>query len=279
MAKEFSGAGDPARTLSILWGIQQIPARGPKPGLSIVQIVAAAMTIADTDDGLDSLSMRRVADELGVGTMSIYTYVPSKAELIDLMLDAAYAEVGVLPEDRTDRGRHRNWPAGLRAVADANWRLYQRHPWMLQVSTGRPALGPNAVAKYDLELSAVEGIGLTDVEMDAVISLVHSHVEGMARQKLDARLAERRSGMTDQQWWEATSPVFAEVYEPDRFPVATRVGAAAGQEHNAAHDPDHAYEFGLERLLDGIAAYVDRSTTEDPHAQARPGKKTARTRR
>jgi hypothetical protein len=133
---------------------------------------------------------------------------------------------------------------------------------MLQVFTGRPPLGPNAIAKYDLELRVVDGIGLTDVEIDAAITLVHTHVEGVARRKVEAAQAERRTGMTDSQWWQATAPALAEVFDPERFPVADRVGQAAGQAHQAAYDPDHEYIFGLDRLAEGIAALIRRSADQ-----------------
>src|SRR5919112_1054849 len=87
VSTEYSGSGDPQRSMELLWGLQQRPKRGPKPRLTVEQIVQAALGVADAE-GLAALSMRRVADELGVAPMSLYTYVPSKAELIDVMLDA-----------------------------------------------------------------------------------------------------------------------------------------------------------------------------------------------
>ena len=92
MVLEYSGGGDPKRTMALLWGIGKKPTRGPKPGLSVGRIVGAAIEVADAE-GLAALSMRRVADRLGIGTMSLYTYVPGKAELIDVMLDTVLGEV------------------------------------------------------------------------------------------------------------------------------------------------------------------------------------------
>ena len=142
-----SGSGDPSGTISRLWGTHQVPSRGPKHALTTAQVVAAAVGVADADRALARLSMRRVADSLGVGTMSLYTYVASRDELIEMMLDDVYGEaVRDLP-DRTIT----DWRLGLRAVADVNWSLCLRHPWVLEIFTGRPALGPNAIAKYDRE--------------------------------------------------------------------------------------------------------------------------------
>lgn len=92
MATIQTGGGDPARSMALLWGTEAPPrTRGRKPGLTVGGIATAAIELADTE-GLEALSMRRVAQRLGVGTMSLYTYVPGKAELVDVMLDAIHLE-------------------------------------------------------------------------------------------------------------------------------------------------------------------------------------------
>ena len=83
--------GDATRTMELLWGLAPRPTRGPKQGLTLEAVVDAAVALADAE-GIDALSMRRVAEALGVGAMSLYTYVPGKAELVDLMLDRVYGE-------------------------------------------------------------------------------------------------------------------------------------------------------------------------------------------
>jgi AcrR family transcriptional regulator len=250
MATEYSGRGDPARTMALLWGTQKRPSRGPKPGLSVERVVQTAIEISDAE-GLGALSMRRVADRLGVSTMSLYTYVPGKAELIDVMLDAVLGEA-VGPHDVAG-----GWRERLEIVARENWALFHRHPWILQVAAmSRPPLGPNVIAKYDHELRAVEGIGLTDVEMDSVLTLVLEYVQGTARNAVEASQAERRTGMTDEGWWSANAPLLGMVFDAERYPTAARVGTAAGAAHGAAYDPDQAFEFGLQRVLDGVEAFV-----------------------
>jgi AcrR family transcriptional regulator len=253
---DSSGSADPARTIALLWGTRQLPQRGPRHALTADQIVAAAVGIADGDKDLSSLSMRRVAESLGVGTMSLYTYVTSRAELVEAMLDSVYGEAVT----RLKKISTSDWRNGLRHVAAANWAMYLQHPWTLQVFTGRPPLGPNAIAKYDLELCVVDGIGLTDIEMDAAITLVHTHMEGVARRKLEAERARRHSGITDIQWWQVAAPALAEVLDPACFPIADRVGTAAGQAHQAAYNVGHEYAFGLDRLIEGIAALIRKPT-------------------
>lgn len=250
MATEYSGTGDPARTMALLWGMRKKPVRGPKPGLSVEEVVLAAVEVADAE-GIAALSMRRVAERLGASTMSLYTYVPSKAELIDVMLDAVLGEA-VGTNDVAG-----GWREGLASVARENWALHHRHPWTLQVAAmSRPPLGPNAIAKYDYELRVVDGIGLTDVEMDSVLTLVLGYVQGAARTSVEAAEAEKRTGKTDEQWWSANAPLLEKVFDPGRYPTASRVGRAAGEAHQGAYDPGYAFEFGLRRVLDGIEVLV-----------------------
>jgi AcrR family transcriptional regulator len=262
MATEYTGGGDPIRSIELLWGVAdaaQPGRRGPKPRLSVPSITRAAVEVADAE-GMGALSMRRVAEHLGVSVMSLYTYVPGKAELVDLMLDLVCGEA-VQPADSTDATDDGpgGWRARLDGVARRNWALLRRHPWLLQIAaTARPPLGPNVIAKYDHELQAVEGVGLTDVEMDAALTLVLGHTEGAARRAVEMSQAEQRTGMSDDQWWAASAPLLAKVFDAERFPTAARVGAAAGEALQAAYDPEHAFEFGLQRILDGIEALIDR---------------------
>ena len=247
---EYSGRGDPARTMELLWGTKKRSSRGPRPGLSVKEIVRVAVEVADAE-GLEALSMRRVAERLGISTMSLYTYVPGKGELLDAMLDEVMGET--VGPDETSGG----WRERLELVARRNWELYHRHPWMLQVAaTSRPPLGPNVIAKYDYELRAVDGIGLTEVEMDSVLTLVLGHAEGAARRAVVAAQLERRTGTTDDEWWAANAPLLEKVFDAERYPTAVRVGAAAGAAYGAAYDPEHAFEFGLGCVLDGVEALV-----------------------
>lgn len=246
----FAGSGDPARSLALLWRTKERTSRKGKPELSVDLIVRTAIEIADAS-GLPALSMRRVAERLGVGTMSLYTYVPGKAELLDVMLDTVYGEVV------TPAATEGSWRDRLEHIARQNMALYQRHPWLLQVATSRPVLGPNLVTKYDRELAAIDGIGLTDLEMDSVLTLITGYVHGAARGARDAATAEQSTGMSDEQWWYAHLPFLERMMDGSRYPVAGRVGTAAGEEHGAAYNPEHAFEFGLQRVLDGVQVLID----------------------
>jgi AcrR family transcriptional regulator len=272
MPPDRSSAGDPARTLALLWrdADRRAPARGPRPGLSVDRVVDAAVELADRD-GLAAVTVRRVAEALGIAPMSVYTYVPGKAELLDLMVDAVGGEtarpgrVAGGWRDRLEQVARENWALYRRhpwlvhmAFSRENLALYRRHPWVAAVSTVRPPLGPGLIAKYDHELRAFEGLGLGDVEQDAALEYLLSFVQASARAAIDARASRRDSGQTDAQWWERNAPLLARVFDAERFPVAVRVGTAAGTAHQAAQDPAYSFEFGLARVLDGLAALIGR---------------------
>ena len=127
---------DPARSLALLWGSQTEAGRS---GLTLKAIVTAAIDIADTD-GVNALSMRNVAEQLGVGTMSLYTHVPGKTDLVDLMFDTAYGELYESIESPSKQPR--GWRGALQFIANQNWNLYRRHPWMLQILQGAQSLAP-----------------------------------------------------------------------------------------------------------------------------------------
>jgi AcrR family transcriptional regulator len=255
--KHYGGRGDPARSMALLWrdGSPAPKGRGPKPGLTVDRIVAAGIEIADAD-GLAALSMRRVAERLGVGAMSLYTYVPGKAELVDVMFDTVCGELGG-PADESGTWRER-----LARIAEHTFAGYRRHPWMLQVmAMARPPLGPNSIANYDRDLRAVDGIGLTDLEMDSVVSAVAVFVQGAARAAVEAAGSEQVTGQSDTQWWETYAPLLEKVFDPTRHPTAARVGAAYGETYQSAYDVEHGFRFGLERILDGVEMLIRSRAT------------------
>jgi AcrR family transcriptional regulator len=257
MTTEYSGRGDPARSMALLWGTQKHPTRGPKPGLSVQRIVQAAIGIADAE-GLQALSMRRVAAELGVGTMSLYTYVPGKAELLDVMLDTVLGEVA-----RPD-GVAGGWRAKLEAYAREHWAHYHRHPWVLGVSGARALLGPNETALFEASLHAVSGVGLSGREMIHVVTLVGEYVRGAAQRAVEAAQAARHTGVTDEQWWAAREPILDRYFDASRYPTLVGLdqeGAfqppEGGLDYNLQNAVD-SFEFGLERVLDGVEAFIER---------------------
>ena len=242
MSIEFAASGDPARSMALLWHPPETSAvrRGPRSSLDVGRIVTAAVRVADAE-GLAAVSMRRVAGELGVPAMTLYSHVPGKGELVDLMLDAALGEL-YSEEQAPTVG---NWRARVEAVARENRQFLLRHPWALSV--GRPLPGPNRMRKYEIELRAVDGMGLSEVQMDLLVTLI----DGFVRGAVDGRPPsdEPAAGAA------IVTTYAQQVFDPERFPTASRVAPAA-REHPSAMAADGAFEFGLERLLDGIGVLM-----------------------
>ena len=236
-AASFGGDAAAARSMALLWGTKPPGGRGRKPGMTVDRIVAAAVELADAD-GMDGVSMRRVAERLGAGTMSLYRYVPSKAELQDLMLDAVMAGSPPVPEAAS-------WRDGLERFARASLDGYRRHPWLLRASLTRGAMGPNQTAALDSVLRALDGVGLSGGERMAVVGLVAGYVRGVAQQVADDAQAR------DARFWAAFVPLLDAHLDATRYPALTTLWRDENFEWV------DQFEFGLGRVLDGIAALVE----------------------
>ncbi|AZS73603.1 TetR family transcriptional regulator [Streptomyces lydicus] len=246
---EHSGSGDVSRSLELLWGLGERPSRGPKPGLTLDRIVTTAVAVADAE-GLGALSMRRVATDLGVGTMSLYRYVPGKAELLDLMLDkVAEFDAGAHPDPAT------GWRPAMEALARGSRQQYERHPWLLQVDQARPLLGPNALDSLEYSVRALAGTGLTDREKIHVLVTFGGFLTGISRTELNSALAEQRTGISNADFWQSQEPVLSKVMLSGRYPAL-----AALDENTFAGDDNSVFELGLAALLDGIAALIATRT-------------------
>src|SRR6266545_2393139 len=256
----LAGQGDPARSMALLWRTPSArTGPGPKPGLSVDAIVATAIAVADAD-GLAGLSMRAVAERLGVTAMALYTYVPGKNEMVDLMYDGAHAE---LP-GRYDLGK--GWRPAVTSWATDLVRFYVRHPWVLQVSLARPALGPNEQAVLEALARILRRTGLPPAVARRVVSLLFYVARGTAQAVVESRLAAAAGGASERAWWSSRAAALRRV-APDfaeRFPDSAWLASAG-----AAHPQDDAAPFlereameaftvGLTVLLDGIEAAMAR---------------------
>lgn len=242
---------DPARSVRLLWGVAAPTGRrGPRPGLDLRGVVDAAVALADAE-GLEAVTVRRLAADLGVAPMTLYGYVPGRTDLLDLMVDRVQLAMPRPPWGRA------GWRTRVRRVAEANRDLLRAHPWVARLPSTRPALGPGLMAKYEHELAAFAGAGLDDADTDAALAHVLGVVRALALAEQDAEATRIGSGLDEQQWWAAAGPVLAEVVDPAAYPLATRIGTAVGAAQGAAYDPDRAWAFGLERVLaalDGLVA-------------------------
>ncbi|MFI7120032.1 TetR/AcrR family transcriptional regulator C-terminal domain-containing protein [Amycolatopsis sp. NPDC049868] len=234
---------DPERAIELLWGTSE-PER---PGLSLGRIVAAAVEVADAE-GLASLSMRKVAERFGTTTMSLYRYVPGKAELVELMRDAVYGEFPMGPSDGL------GWRAGLERWARRARERYHRHPWLVHSAGTRRLPGPNIMAGYDQALDVASRSGLAPEQVIAVVNLVGGFVESAARQAGEVEELQRRTGMSHEHWWSERESLFERL---DRYPALERLWKAGGMDA-----PLDAFEFGLRRTLDGIEALIRSQGSE-----------------
>ncbi|MFD8388518.1 TetR/AcrR family transcriptional regulator [Streptomyces sp. NPDC059680] len=229
---------DPQAVLALLWGEQEQPTRGPKPTLSPQRIAAAAVELADAQ-GLDAVSMSKVAAEFGVSAMALYRYVPGKAELVELMIESVLAEVPDLSAAEGD------WRAATRLWARRCLDLYRAHPWALAATAmRRQAMGPHQLRWLDAAHAALEPTGLPAAQRHQVFVLVVGLVRSLAQQTADFDAEQ------DREWNRLTAEVLRR--HADRFPALTRAIAEGAFEPDGT-DP---LDFGLDRILDGVEALV-----------------------
>ncbi len=253
-SKEHTGDDDPRRSIELLWGEHAPPKRGPKPRFSTEDVVQAAIAIADRD-GLPAISMRSVAQAVGVSPMAIYTYVRSKSELLALMFDRVMGEGEELPAGL-------GWRESLEFMAKARWNLSQRRPWLLGLALHRPPLGPNLMSRIESVMSALDGLGLTELEKDMLVDVLHNYIEGALHEAREARDAEQRSGLTDEQWIAIVEPALQARLDPGRFPHIIKLGEAWREQRHLLTDPGYRFEQGLQVVLDGIGAFIARRQGE-----------------
>jgi AcrR family transcriptional regulator len=253
-------AGDPV--VGTIWNRPVRNSRGPKPAHSRDEITAVAVRIADAE-GLDAVSMRRVATELGAGTTSLYRYFSKKDELFELMIDAAAGEQALEPVTG-------DWRADLRAVAVNERVLLKRHSWLLSLPTSRAVFGPNNLARIDHALATVENLGLDIDDMLVMVTTLLALVHGYVMNEIADEEATRRSGLDDDAWMRSVGEYGARIIEGDEYPRVARVMRDAEGPH-AANRPDREFALGLDRVLDGFAASLEGSASPVDVSRARRG--------
>jgi AcrR family transcriptional regulator len=223
-------------SVEFLWGDRAQPTRGPKPGLTLERIADAAIAVADAE-GLSAVSMQRVAAELGKTKMSLYRYLPGKAELVALMIERGIGEPPVL--------RAGTWRAALTEWSEQLYAAYLRHPWSVDATVGRRPLGPRELGWMECALAALDaGSRLTGAERLDAIAVLAGHARMLAQQAA-ARLDEGEMNA-------AMSQVV--LLHGERFPQLT----AAMRETAAGGGLNQAFAFGLDRILDGLQSLIDR---------------------
>jgi AcrR family transcriptional regulator len=245
--------------LDVLWGRRGSGSRGPRRGLTIDAVVAAAIRLADTD-GLEGVSMARVAEELGFTTMSLYRYVTGKEELLQLMWNASAQGAETLELEGNDwRSRLRSWAIVQREVLD-------QHSWLTQMPMAAPPLAPNSLRFVELGLGALDDTGLTDGDKIRIIGLLSSYTLSEARMAHDAGRAAARAqsadaGSADQvlvrQW--TFEGLLRELVDEQTYPRLYRLAWSSPADNQEYADEREQFLFGVERILDGTQALIDQT--------------------
>ncbi|MBB5938541.1 TetR/AcrR family transcriptional regulator [Streptomyces zagrosensis] len=225
--------------VQLLWGPRPKPARGPKPALSLDRIARAGVEVADAQ-GLICVSMQRVAGLLDVTKMALYRYVPGKAELVALMVEDAIGDA------TPPKGPRCGWREQLGDWSRQLVTVFHQHPWLLDATVGPRIVGPKELAWMERAIAALDGTGLSGAErMDAVV-LLAGHVRAIAQQ---ARAAGPASNPEAE-----LSVTLGELMQAhgERYPAVTAALASATQ-HGGQ---DQAWEFGLQRILDGLGLLI-----------------------
>lgn len=222
--------------------VRASPAAGPRPAdLSPDRVLRTAIAVADKE-GLAALTMRRVAADLGVATMSLYRHVSGKDEMVLRMVDTVFA-ADPLPERPPD-----GWRARLEFASRRMWTVFRRHPWAAEaLSLTRPQVLPTLMSYSEWSLGALRDLGLPAQRMMFAHLTLFGHVRSVALSLLAERRAEADTGLTTDEWVD-TQDELLDVVSSGRFPALAHV-AAEGFEY----DIDALFEYGLARLLDGIA--------------------------
>lgn len=239
-------------TLELLWHGWQAPAKGPRPRLTLDQIVDQAVAVADAD-GLDALSMRRIARELDVGTMSLYRYVPTKDVLLDLMLD----RVSEPPPAQADVVGT-SWRAVLETAAREGRALYLRHPWLIQVNWTRPIIGPSSARSLEVVIAGLVDLPLSDQEKIMVISLLDGYVIGSVRQEMLYEAAADETGLSEAEFWSIQLPYLEHAMASGAYP-----SLATMDEDTFDAGWDETFDLGVRLFLDGLEREVERRELSD----------------
>lgn len=234
--------------VALMWRLRETPRRGPKPSLTLDDIVAAAIAIADAE-GLAAVSMAKVAERLGNSTMALYRHVKSKDDLLVIMSDAAVERPEPMPEGV-------DWRTGLTFWADGVLTAIRRHPWYSKVPISGPPAGPNNLAWFDSALGVLKDTGLPEEAKVGVVMGLITYVQGQIRMAFDlaAGYAENPDA------FERFGSTLRQVADPRVYPaVARTVEAGVFDEVGSFEEDNEAdFDFGLQLYLDGVAAFIAR---------------------
>jgi len=244
--------GDPIQLLQLMWAPNTKVGR---TGTTVSSLTQVAIDLADSN-GLEALTMRAVAHQVGIGAMTLYGYVPGKAELIELMLDQLAATTY---DDNDLPAGKQGWRKGLRHIAERNYTHTLHHAWAANIAPARPILGPGNCLKYEAELAPLDNIGLSDHEMEHVLTTVLGMASAAARWQLGLERVRTDSQLTDEQWWALSHPVLGAVMQDMDLAVSSRVGQTTA----SAGNPYASLQAGLDLFIEGLSQRLLKTTTAD----------------
>ncbi len=224
-----------------IWARPEPRGRGARPALSRKQIVDVALLIAD-EEGLEAVSMRRLARELRAGAMSIYHYFQSREELLDLMGDTVSAEMLVdkVPDD---------WREALRAIAHRSRAAFLRHPWLLPTLQERPRVSPNLMRHIEQSAQSIASLGERGA---GIVFAVDDYTIGFTLRELAAGGREDPTkGIAKQFREESQEPYIRYLLESGEFPMLSQFLTLDRE------PPQNSFDDGLDWLLDGFAKRLE----------------------
>ncbi len=239
----------PTHRYAALWEPPVVSSRGRPARVTRDAVVDAAVAVAAAD-GLAAVSMRSVARALGVGAMTLYSHVPGRDELVDAMVDRAYADF-TLPEPDLP------WRTALGVYARGYWKLLRQHPWLTEVNPWRLPLAPHVFEAQEAAYRTLVDTGLTASQVVETIEIVNNAVTGAARSAA-AEDADRRSQGTDYAaYWAQTSDFWEKTFDPTRFPTMTRLWS-----QGAFDNATTPFEPAIEGLLDTLELLIEHAQRE-----------------
>ncbi|WP_084549952.1 TetR/AcrR family transcriptional regulator [Actinomadura rifamycini] len=236
-----------------IWMRPERPARGPRPAYSRAQITEAAIRIADAE-GLEAATMRRIAAEIGAGAMSLYRYVPSRDDLVELMADRLQGEIDLEGVPSGD------WRADLARYAGGLRAMWLRHPWIATVHRSLPGFGPNQLRLIERVMAVLDPYVSIDESL-SLLSILTGYVESAAREEVGQAAEVRRSGLTAAEWMARYSPYVRRLLESGEYPMLTKIVLEARQPHL---DHEDRFRYGLERVLDCMAPALSAADGPPP---------------
>lgn len=231
------------RRIALLWDPPAPPARGRPPRFTLDDVVAAGLAVA-LEAGLDAVSMRNVGRQLGAGAMSLYTYVPGKGELIDLMIDRAFSTM-TPPEAGVP------WRAGLERHAQEHYALYRRHPWLLQTNPWRWPPGRHVLDAQEAGYRVLLETGLSEVQVVETLGVVDAFVQGQARLAVGEEREQAATGQSSDDYWYSLGSFWDTYFDVERYPAMTQIWNGGGFDTGKA-----PFDASLARLLDSVALTI-----------------------